>query len=356
MKNVVFIIAVVSMGIAVTLAAMAFYPFFEIGYTSIANEYPNSKAYVVAASVNDSGNPEEFYILGMDFTTNNVILVNIPANLAIDGAELSGIYSGKGISGVGSELSKTIKIGFTDEFVMKPSGLDEFIKAVGRAVPVTKISRFAGTQETSGEESKLENMMREIKTLGIIGTIGLYPDFSKMFDSTVTLPKFIRIAKFIDSSPKLSAVSFPVSISGGSVTADGNGLKNLSIELENCSPIHNPLSIKVEVLNNSGMSQLGFSYTTWNLWSKIGYDFGMIPFSNFTDEKGGNIVIDLSNSQWKKDAIQKTLESFYPDKKFDFTSTASPDVLNLYYEIINGAASKRYYNVGNADFIILLGS
>ncbi len=356
MKNIIFVIAVVSMGVAITLAAMAFFPFFEIGYTSIANEYPNSKAYIVAVKVSDSGNPEEFYILGMDFTTSNALLVNVPVDLKIDGVTLSALYSKKGLEGVGIELSKTVGIDFTDRFRMDSTKIDEFSKKIERSLPIEKVSRYSANQETSGEALKLDGIMREIKGLGIVGSLGLYPEFSMLFDSTVTLPRFIRIAKFVDSSPKLSIVAYPVAGSGGSVLSDEKGLKNLAIELENCSPIHNPLSIKVEIVNNSNLSKLGFSYSTWNQWSKVGYDFKMVPLATPVEATGKSVVIDLSDSSWKKEAVRNTLKSFYPERKFTFTSTASPNVMKLYYEIIDRAAAERYYNAGNSDFIILLGN
>ena len=358
MRYILVSLAFFSIAFAVLVMSLAFYPFLEMGLNSLTNQYPNSKAYILSVMTNDTGDPLGFYIVGIDFTTANSIIVDVPKELNVKGTSLSVLYTNDGIKYVENALSNIMRLKFTDYLVFTSSKAEKFEKKLRIGIPLQeeRIHKI-GYSKTSESEKvlQIERLVEEFKNHDMFRTLSLYPAFSENFKSTIKIPKFLRIAKFFGSEPRISVISYPFMNSDGTLKTDKTELKNLFIELENCTPIHQLTSIKVTFINNSYLTGRVFSYGVWNKWSKKGYDFRIIPVICSYDYFYKNAVLEISNVDWKISEIKKALKSVYPNRDFAFLSLDDRKNLKLYYQIEEQAAMNRYYNIGNSDFIVLVG-
>ncbi len=337
-KYLALIFAIISITIALILSSMIIYPFFEIGFTSIANEYQNSKIYILSMILDNSGTLSGLEIVGMDLTSQNILVVDVPADLTIENKTLSSIYVNYGASGVENAIGQETKLKFTDQITAMKNTIETYDKS----------SKYTITDVLKTLENKTQNE-------DLFEMLEAFNEFSTYFKSTIDLPKFIRITKFLRSNPSMAVISYPSKTSNGLIFTDKAELKNFSIEMENCLPIHNPFSIKPLIINCTDISSSTFYQNNWRKWSKYGYNFNLIS-SPCTVLSGQNIVLAISNADWKSLAIKKALEGIYPGDKFKFLSIDSTDALKIYYRVNYWASKNRYYEIGNNDFIILLGS
>jgi len=347
-----------SIAFAVLVMSIVFYPFLEIGFNSLTNQYPNSKAYILSVMTNDTGDPLGFYIVGIDFTTSNSIIVDIPKELNVKGTSLGVLYTNNGINSVRNALSNIIGIHFTDYFIFTPSKAEEFEKKIRSGIPGLRDQTHEIEYSTISENKKalqIERLLEELKNHDVFRALSFYPTFSKNFKSTIEIPKFLRIVKFFEGEPRVLVISYPVVNSDGTLKTDKTELKNLSVELENCTPIQKRTSIKITFVNNSYLPNRVFSYGIWNKWSKKGYDFRIIPVVCSYNSFYKNMVLEISGVSWKINEIKKALKSAYPNKNFIFLALNNKKSLELYYKLEQQAAANRYYNIGNTDFIVLVG-
>ncbi len=359
MRHVTILMSFFSIALAALAISMAFYPFLEIGFNSLTNQYPNSKAYILSVMVNHTGNPENFYIVGIDFTTNNAVIVDVPGALNVNGTSLSAIYTKKGVNGVKKLLSRVIGLRFTDHFIFTSSKAEEFERKIRFNLPLNKEEVHKIEYFTTSENKnalQIERILEGLRSHDLLRALSFYPLFLKSFKSTINIPKFLRIANFFESEPQVSIIPYPVINSNGTLKTNKSDLKNLSIELENCILIQKRSSIKVVFVNNSPLSSRAFSYEVWNRWSKKAYDFRTVPLVcahiPFYDK---NLVLEIGNDMWKINEIKKALKAEYPHRKFTFLSLNDKKNRQLYYKIEQRAATNRYYNIGDTDFIVLVG-
>ena len=358
MKYSLVFLAVVSSAIAILIASMTLYPFFEIGFNSLSEQYPNSKAYILSVMVDNSNIPLHFYIVGMDFTTKNIVIFDIPNNLNVNGSYLNSIYGKDGIKGVESSFSSILKINFTDFFIFNETKTSEFINELNQK-PVKKNVKGKDVEYSPFEVENAFQAEKLITTIGerdVLSVLGLYPFFSQNFDTSVEISKFLVMTKFFKKEPKVFFLSYPIVNSNGVTKTDETKLNDLSIELQNCTFLQKRTSIKFTLINNSTLSSNTFSYLTWNKWSKKGYDFRIVPVICSYSLLGENVALKIKGELWKNEEMKKILSSFYPNRKFSFLSLDEGNNLKVYYDIEQIAAVNRYYDIGKTDFIILVGN
>lgn len=336
LKNILLALSVIVSILGIIVFSILIYPFFEIGFASIANEYPNSKVYLLSLITDNSG-ISAIEIVGMDLTTKNLIIVNIPKDLSIDGQNISSIYQSKGMAKLEKALESASGLKFTDYLVSSKSTLESY---------------QSGFQYKTIED--LIKIIENEKTQDPISLFYSFKNFSNQFKSTISFTKFIRIMHFIQTKPQISMISYPYIYSDGSFVTNKTSLKTFAIEMENCTPFYNMFSIKPVIINCTNQNPSTFYQSNWNVWSKNGYDFEIIP-DQFKKFEGQNIIIDLSNNEWKLEALKSALSKIYPDIRFTFINTSSSDFLSVYYKVFDWAASQRYYSIGKYDFLILLG-
>ncbi len=358
MKYLLLSLAAISAAISILIASMTLYPFFEIGFNSLSEQYPNSKAYILSVMVDKSNAPLRFYIVGMDFTTKNIVIFDIPNNLNVNGDYLSSVYDKKGIKGVESSFSRILKINFTDFFTFNETKANEFINKLNQK-PAKKNIKGQDVEYSplEGENARqIESLITVIGERDALSLLALYPLFSQNFDTSVEISKFLRMTKFFKKRPKVFFLSYPTVNSNGVIKTDKTKLNDLSIELQNCTFLQKRTSIEFTLINNSSLSSTAFSYVTWNKWSKKGYDFRIVPMICSYSLLGKNVVLKVKNESWKNEKMKKILSSFYPTRKFNFLSLNKDNNLEIYYDIEQIAAAGRYYDVGKTDFIILVGN
>lgn len=358
MKYLLVLLAVASSAIAILIASMSLYPFFEIGFNSLSEQYPNSKAYILSVMVDNSNIPLRFYIVGMDFTTKNIVIFDIPNNLNVNGGYLNSIYGKDGIKGVEDSFSNILKISFTDFFIFNKTKADEFINKLNQK-PVKKSVKGQNVEYSPFEGENALQAEKLITTIGgrdILSVLRLYPFFSQNFDTSVEISKFLVMTKFFKKGPKVFFLSYPIVNSKGVTETDKTRLNDLSIELQNCTFLQKRTSIKFILINNSTLSPTNFSYLTWNKWSKKGYDFRIVPMICSYSLLGKNVVLKIKDELWKNEEMKKILSSFYPNRNFKFLSLDKSSNLKVYYDIEQIAAVSRYYDIGKTDFIILVGN
>lgn len=331
-------LSIIAIGFGIILSSILLYPFFETGFNTIANEYPNSKVYMLSLITNNSG-ISSVEIVGMDLTTENMIIVSIPKELEINGQSISSIYGEGGIKKMANAIEKASGLNLTDYLISTKSALDKY--------------RNGFNYSTIGD--LFNNIKKQTKLDDPISIFYDFKNFANNFKSNITLTKFIRILRFIETKPFISTISYPSIYINGITITNTTELKNFSMEMENCTPFHNPFSIKPVIINCANESSDIFYQTTWNKWSKNGYNFSVIP-DEYYNYAGQNVVISISEATWKLSAIKTALEQIYPKLKFKFINDKSPDYLKLYYSVDNWAAGQRYYTLGNYDFVILLGN
>uniref|UniRef100_A0A7V3VSR5 LytR family transcriptional regulator n=1 Tax=Mesoaciditoga lauensis TaxID=1495039 RepID=A0A7V3VSR5_9BACT len=332
MKHVVFLLAIILIGIGVLISSLTLYPFLEFGFSSIANEYPNSKVYILSVILDNSGMPSNFEIIGMDLTAQNLLVIKVPTNLEIDGGTISSVYQAMGIKEVEKRLEKKIKVRFTDYFVMTKSAFEN----------------YTGTSNYSMEDF-LKVTEEKVKKINFLDLFSLFNSFSDSFKSSINLTKYIRISRFLETDPVIASINYP------SGTLNDIEEQNFSIELENCVPIYNAFSIRPVIINCTDEPSTTFYQNNWNRWSKNAYNFSIIP-DQFSLISGTSVVISISHANWKLLAIKKALSTIYPTRKFEFLNVSDQKTLSLYYMIDNWASSLRYYDIEKYDFVILLGS
>ena len=358
MKYMLVSLSVISTAISILIASMTLYPFFEIGFNSLSEQYPNSKAYVLSIMVNSSNSPLRFYIVGMDFTTKNIVIFDIPNNLSINGEHLNSIYAKNGVEGIEKSFSSILKINFTDFFIFSGTKANEFINKLNQK-PTKKNIKNQDVEYSSFESEKayrVENLISTIGERDVLSVLGLYPLFSQNFNTSIEISKFLRMTKFFKKRPKIFLLSYPVANSNGVIKTDKTKLSDLSIELQNCTFLQKRTSVRFTLINNSDLLSTTFSYTTWNKWSKKGYDFRVVPMICSYSLLGENVVLEIKNELWKDEEMKKILNSFYPHRRFKFLSLNEKNNLEIYYDIERIAAVNRYYDIGKTDFIILVGN
>ncbi len=338
MKNVILLLSIISMGVGIVISSVLLYPFFEMGFSTIANEYPNSKVYMLSLIIGNSG-ISSVEIVGMDLTTKNLIIVSVPKDLVFNGQTISNIYQVHGIKKMEEAIEKESGLKLTDYMISTKNALENYESGLN--------------YNTIGDLFK--NIEKNSKLSDPISIFYAFKSFSNNFTSTITLTKFIRILRFIQTKPVISNISYPSIYIDGLTVTDKEELKNFSMEMENCTPFHNPFSIKPVIINCTNESTSAFYQDNWSKWSKNGYNFEIIPekCDAFSEE---NVVLSLSNAAWKTVALKSALSKIYPKLNFKFLDENDPNFLKMYYSISNWAASNRYYTLGNYDFVILLGS
>lgn len=336
LKNILLSLSVIVSIFGIIISSIVIYPLFESGFSAIANEYPNSKVYLLSV-IKDSAGINAIEIVGMDLTTKNLIIVSVPTDLSINGQIISNIYQTKGIEQMEKAIEEVTNLKMTDWLVSTKSALEGY---------------QSGLQYQTIED--LIKIIEKEKTQDPLSLFYSFKNFSSQFKSSINFTRFVRIIHFIQTKPSIFKIEYPYIYSNGTFVTNTNALKNFAMEMENCTPFYNPFSIKPVIINCSDQNPSTFYQTNMNLWSKNGYDFEIIPdlFGKF---KGENIVISLSDSSWKLDAIKSALSKIYPNIKFTFVSASTPEFLKTYYDIVDWASSKRYYSIGKYDFLILLG-
>ncbi len=337
MKNVILLLSIISMALGIVIASALLYPFFEMGFSAIANEYPNSKVYMLSVIIGNSG-ISSVEIVGMDLTTSNLIIVNVPKELTFNGQTISNIYQMYGIKKMEEAIEKESGLKLTDYMISTKSALENYESGLN--------------YNTIGDLFK--NIERSSKLSNPISIFYAFKSFSNNFTSTITLTKFIRILRFIQTKPVISNISYPSIYISGSLVTNKEELNNFSMEMENCTPFHNPFSIKPVIINCTNENSSIFYQDNWGKWSKNGYNFEIIP-EKCDIFSGENMVLSLSNAEWKTNALKSALSKIYPKINFKFLDENDPNFLKIYYAISNWAASERYYTLGSYDFVILLG-
>ncbi len=322
----------------IIISSALLYPFFEMGFSTIANEYPNSKVYMLSLIIGNSG-ISTIEIVGMDLTTKNLIIVNVPNDLTFHGQTISKIYQEFGIKRMEEAIEKESGLKLTDYMISTKSALENYESGLN--------------YNTIGD--LFNNLEKNSKLEDPISIFHAFKSFSSNFVSTITLTKFIRLLRFIETKPVISSISYPSIYINGSIVTDEGELKNFAMEMENCAPFHNPFSIKPVIINCTNENPTAFYQNNWSKWSQNGYNFDLIPeiCGNFSGE---NVVLSLSDATWKTIALKSALLKIYPKLNFKFLTENDPNFLKMYYSISNWAASERYYTLGNYDFVILLGS
>ncbi len=354
MKYVKFGVAFVSIALAFLTFSTTLYPFFEIGFLTLSEQYPNSKAYIFSVMTDDSGIPLSFYIVGMDFTSKNVIIFQIPATLSVKGKELNIVYEKEGINAAMKSIENVIKIKFTAFFIFSPSKAENFINLLARKSLRTQ-ERKKEVYSEFEENYKIDRVLSLISAEGPLNMLELYPTFSRTFKSSLNISKFLVLVNFLKKEPEVHLENYPFINSNGTLKTDVTRLKDISIELQNCSPFFKSTSLRFAVVNNSSMAKKVFSYTTWNKWSKSGLNVRIIPVPLLYSLRGENMIFELKSGDYKEDAVKKIIDRMYPHKKFKFVKLDNFSNLEFYYEMEEFAALNGYYNLGNCDFIILVG-
>ena len=355
MRYFKFFLALVAIALAFFTFSVTFYPFFEIGFSTLSEQYPNSKAYIAAVMTDDAGIPLDFYIVGMDFTGKNIMIFDVPPTLFINGKELNTLYEKSGIKAIQNSFESVLKIRFTDFFEFKYSKARNFINMLAQKSVRThgKSLEYQGSEFE--ETYEINKTISTIGQEGPLNMLGLYPSFSTFFKSSINISKFLRMVNFFENKPKVFLVSYPIVNSNGVIKTDTSKLKILSIELQNCSIFSEPTSLKIALVNNSSFSPRAFSYLMWNQWSKKGFKIRIVPVVCSYSLRGKNIVFELRSGQRKEETIRKILQNIYPYESFEFISLDKFKNLELYYEVEEIAAMNRYYGIGDSDFIILMG-
>ncbi|MGC8544558.1 hypothetical protein [Athalassotoga sp.] len=338
MKNLILVLSVISLAFGIFIFSILLYPFFQMGFSTIANEYPNSKVYMLSLIVDNSG-ISSVEIVGMDLTTKNLVIVSVPKDLTFNGQTISNIYQTYGIKKMEEAIEKGSGIKLTDYMISTKSSLKNYESGLN--------------YNTIGDF--LNNLEKNSKLGDPISIFYAFNSFSNNFTSTITLTRFIRLLRFIQTKPVISTISYPSIYLNGSIVTDEGELKNFSMEMENCAPFHNPFSIKPVIVNCTGEDTSIFYQDNWGKWSKNGYNFEIIP-ETCDDFSGENLVLVLSDAAWKTSALKSALSKIYPKLDFKFMNENDPNFLKNYYMISNWAASNRYYTLGNYDFVVLLGS
>ena len=353
MKYLKFFLALIAISLAFLTFSTTIYPFFEIGFSTLSEQYPNSKAYIMVAMVDEAGIPLNFYIVGMDFTAKNILIFNVPPNLTVKGKQLTSIYENVGIHGVTASLGNVLKIKFTDFFLFSLSGAKKFIdtlvqKNLNYHLREYEVSEFQKTY-------KIDKLISNISEEGPLNMLNLYPLFSTLFKSSIDISKFLRMANFFENKPRVFLGAYPFVNSNGIIKTDITKLQTISIELQNCTLFFKPTSFKFTIVNNSSLEPKVFSYLTWNKWSKKGFRIRIVPTVCSYSLRGRNLVFDLKG-EGQKEEVYKILQSVYPDEIFEFVELNNFKNLESYYEIEEFAAVDRYYNLGDTDFLILKGN
>ncbi len=336
LKNILLSLSVIVSILGIILASIVIYPLFENGFSAIANEYPNSKVYLLSI-IKDSAGISAVEIVGMDLTTKNLIIVNVPTDLSINGQSISNIYQTKGIYQMEKAIEEVTNLKMTDWLVSTKSTLERYQSGL----------RYQTIED-------LIKVVEKEKTQDPISLFYSFKNFSSQFKSSINFTRFVRIVHFIQTKPSIFKIEYPYVYSNGTFITNTGSLKNFAMEMENCTPFYNPFSIKPVIINCSNQNSFAFYQENMSLWSKNGYDYEIIPdlFRKYTGE---NIVISLSDISWKLDALKSALSKIYPNVKFTFMNTSDPEFLKTYYDIVDWASSRRYYSIGKYDFLILLG-
>ncbi len=356
MKYLKFFLALASIAMAVFTFSVTFYPFFQIGFSNLSEQYPNSKAYIFSVLLDETGMPEEFYVAGMDFTTNNMVIFRIPPSLSVGKERLSSIYVQDGVLKSENALSKLLKVNFTDYFVFTKKHSSNFLNLLNRrSVQVQKnVSEYEGTEFENGY--KVDKAIAVVGKEGALNMLALFPIFKRLFHTSIDVAKFMRMVNFFANSPKVHIAPYPTLNRNGTLVTNKEELQNLSIELQNCTLIARPTSLTFTLINNSNISARAFAYSAWNKWTKKGFNVRIIPIACSYSLRGENVVLELRKGSWEDNEVKKILGEMYPRKKFSFLKLDNFKNLEYYYEVEENSAMYRYYNVGKSDFIILLGN
>jgi hypothetical protein len=355
MKYIKFFVALTAIAAAIFTFSVTLYPFFEMGFLTLSEQYPNSKAYIMTVMTDETGLPLNFYIVGMDFTARNIMIFSVPPILSVNGEKINTLYEKKGVEAVKIALGKVLKIRFTDFFIFTPSKGDKFINLL------IQKSLKTGAKEPAYEYSEFEENYKIDKVLSMIAEgvpltmLELYPFFSTYFRSSINISKFLRMINFFEKKPKTYFAAYPVINSNGIMKTDSTKLETLSIELQNCSPFSKVTSLSFTLLNNSSLLSKVFSYITWNKWSQKGFTIRIVPTLSSYSLKGKNMVFEIKTDKWKEESVRKILGNIYPYRSFEFVKLNNFKDLELYYETEEFAALNGYYDIGNCDFIVLIG-
>ncbi len=353
MKWLKFFLALTSIALAVLTFSVTFYPFFQIGFSNLSEQYPNSKAYIFAVALDNTGMPEDFYIVGMDFTTRSMVIFDVPPTLSIGNENLAYLYIKYGTLETEKRLSKLLNLEFTDYFIFTGKNSSVFLNRLNR--------RTVQEKRPSEQRTEFEKGYKVYKAISVIekeeplNILALFPTFKRLFNTSIDVAKFMRMANFFNKSPKIHMALYPSMNKNGILVTNESDLRNLSIELQNCTLIARPTSLKFTLIKNSNISAKIFTYTTWNEWTKRGLNIRIIPIVCSYTLMGKNVVFELKRGKWEDEEVRKILKEIYPHRNFDFLKLDNFKNLKYYYEVEENSALYRYYNVGKSDFIILIG-